>query len=358
MRHQQLSMSFTFAAMGIFAMLLAACAGKPATTVPAGGPPPVVVDVVIAQTATLNASIEVNGEVSAGEYVELHPEVSGRLVFLNVPEGANVAQGTVVARINDADLQAQLHKTKVQLALAQQNEVRLRKLLDINGINQADYDIALGQVQALEADILYTQALIDKTIVKAPFAGRLGLRLVSPGAYVTPATTLASLQQVQQLKIDFSIPEAYSPLIQPGDSVEVTTDLSAGKRLHAIVSAVEPQVNRETRNLKVRALLSGQLANPGAFVKVYLGVAGKQGGIMVPTNAIIPDAMSKKVVTVKGGKAVFVTVETGMRQNRLVEVVRGLVPGDSVVVDGVLFARPNAPVKVRSVKTLEATPVL
>ncbi len=335
---------------------LASCSGKKEPPKAAGGQPPTIVDVIVAQPKVLSADIEVNGEVLANEYVELHPEVSGRLVYLNVPEGANVGQGTIIARINDADLQAQLNKSKVQLALAQQNESRLKKLLDINGINQADYDIALGQVQALEADMVYTQALIDKTVIKTPFAGRLGLRLVSPGAYVTPATTIASLQQVQQLKIDFSIPEEYSLDIKPGDSVQVSTELSQGQRVTAIVSAVEPQLSSQTRNLKVRAILAGHQANPGSFAKVYLGFGGGKSGVMIPTNAIIPDAMSKKVVTVKGGKAVFVPVETGIRQDRLIEVKIGINPGDTVVVNGVLFTRPNAPVKVREVKQLEDNP--
>jgi membrane fusion protein (multidrug efflux system) len=342
--------------MGTMALLLASCSSKQAPPKgPAAGQPPTVVDVIIAKQTTIDASLEVNGEVSANEYVELHPEVSGRLVYLNVPEGANVAAGTLIARINDADLQAQLSKINVQLKLATENEARLKKLLDINGINLNDYDAALGQKQSLEADLAYTQALIDKTVVKAPFAGRLGLRQVSPGAYVTPATTIASLQQVQQLKVDFSIPEAYSLRIKTGDTIEISTDFDNGRRQRATISAIEPQVNRDTRNLKVRAVLDGQQANPGAFAKVYLQPAGgDQTGISIPTNAIIPDAMSKKVVTVKGGKAVFVAVETGVRQDRLIEITSGLQVGDTVVVNGVLFARPNAPVQVRDVKQLDA----
>jgi membrane fusion protein, multidrug efflux system len=339
-------------------LLLQACGGKSEPPKGAGGSggqaPPVVVDVIVAKNSALSSSLEVNGEVSANEFVELHPEVSGRLTYLNVPEGANVAAGTVVARINDADLQAQVGKLNVQLDLARQNEGRLKKLLDLNGINQADYDGALGQVRSLEADMAYTQALIEKTVVRAPFAGRLGLRLVSPGAYVTPATTLASLQQVNQLKVDFSIPDAYSVALKPGDTVQVSTDLSRGERFVARVTAVEPQVNRNTRNLKVRAVIEGHLANPGSFAKVYLGEGGGSVGILIPTNAIIPDAMRKKVVTVRGGKAVMVPVETGTRQSRLIEVRSGLKPGDSVVVDGVLFARPGAALQVRSVRDLDS----
>jgi membrane fusion protein, multidrug efflux system len=331
---------------------LAGCGGKKEPPKAAGGPPPTVVDVIIARETHVSDELEVNGEVTANEFVELHPEVSGRLVFLNVPEGSQVSQGFVVARINDADLQAQLKRSTVQLELAKQSEGRLKQLLAVNGINQADYDAALNQVNALQAEIDYSQALIEKTVVRAPFAGTIGLRQVSPGAYVTPATTIATLQQVQQLKVDFSVPEEFGAILKKGDTVTVVSGLEVETPEAAVVSAVEPQASRETRTMKVRAILYNTQARPGAFVKVRLRTATSAKSILIPTNAIIPDAMSKKVVTVKGGKAVFVEVETGVRQERFVEVTKGLQAGDSVVVDGVLFARPNAPVKVRDVKDL------
>ena len=336
-------------------MLLAACGSKQAPPKGPGGQPPTIVDVIVAAPRSVDASLEVNGELVADEFVELHPEVSGRLVYLNVPEGATVAQGTVIARINDADLQAQIHKTNVQLDLARQTEGRLKKLLDINGLNQADYDAALGQVRALEADLAYTQALIDKTVIKAPFAGRLGLRNVSPGAYVTPATAIVSLQQTTHCKLDFSVPETYGDAFRPGDTVHFTTDMTLGERQKAVVMAVEPQMDRNTRNIKVRAAIVGGLGRAGAFAKVQVRESNAEQTILVPTNAVIPDAMSKKVVTVKGGKAVFVVVETGDRLDRLIAIKSGLVPGDTVVVNGVLFTRPNAPVQVREVKQLEST---
>lgn len=346
--------TYTFALGGVTAMLLGvACGGRKEPPKSGGGPPATVVDVIVTKLSAVQNEWEVNGEVVANEFVELHPEVSGRLTFLSVPEGTHIAQGTVVARINDADLQAQHAKTKVQLDLARQTEARLKQLLAVNGINQADYDAALNQVNSLEADLRYTEALIEKTVVKAPFSGTLGLRQVSPGAYVTPATTIATLQQVQQLKIDFSVPDEYSSRVKKGDTVQVDMGWAGTRKARAVVSAVEPQVSRDTRTLKVRATLQDASLQPGAFVKVYLGRDSAVRNILIPTNAIIPEAMSKKVVTVKGGKAAFVAVETGQRFDRLIAVTDGLQSGDTVVVDGVLFARPGAPVKVREVKPLD-----
>jgi membrane fusion protein (multidrug efflux system) len=301
----------------------------------------------------MSNSVEANGTVVANEYVELHPEVSGRLTYLNVPEGAKIQQGTVVARINDADLQAQLNKSKVLLDMAVKTEERLKKLLAVNGVNQADYDVAQNAVNGYKADMAYTQSLLDKTVIKAPFSGVVGLRQVSPGAYLTPASIIATIQQTEKIKIDFTLPEEYSSLIKKGNKVDVQIDAAQKTMKKAVIVATEPQVNANTRNLKVRAILQDAKVNPGAFVKIYLASNKDQKAILVPTSSIIPDDKNKQVVVVKDGKAAFVNVETGGRQANTVEITKGLKQGDSVVVTGLLFARPKSKLKVRGVKTLE-----
>jgi len=332
--------------------MVTGCQGKPDPVKPKEAPP-TVVDVIVAGTQGLTNTVEANGNIVANEYVELHPEISGRITYLNVPEGHTIAQGTVIARINDADLQAQLSKSKVQLDLAQKTEERYKQLLNVNGINQADYDNALNQVNSLKADIQYTQTLIDKTVIKAPFSGVVGLRQVSPGAFVTAASIIATIQQVSKVKIDFTIPEEYSNLIKKGSLVDVEVDAAQQLRKKAVVIATEPQVNQSTRNLKIRAILREGTANPGAFVKVFVDAGGNKKAIMIPTNSIIPEDKNNQVILVKNGKASFVNVKTGMRESNNVEVVSGIQTGDSVVVTGVLFARPKSVLKVRSVKTLE-----
>jgi membrane fusion protein, multidrug efflux system len=313
---------------------------------------PPIVDVIIAGGSSITNNIEVNGTVIPGEMVSINPETSGRLTMLNLPDGGKVSQGAVLAKINDADLQATYSKTKVLLDMAQKTEQRLRKLLTINGINQADYDLALNQVNSYKADLSVTQAEIDKTIIKAPFSGVLGLRMISPGAYVTPATVLSTLQQVDKVKIDFNVPEAYGNLIHRGASVTVQTNEGNINRKATII-AIDPQLNLTTRNLKVRAILEGTSINPGSFVKVILSNSSiGENNIMVPTNCIIPEATAKKVIVVKDGQGIFVDIETGYRSSGMVEVTKGLKLGDSIVVTGVLFVRPKSPVKVRSVKTL------
>ena len=310
--------------------------------------PPTSVEVVIATTKSVTNNIEANGTVVANEQLEIHPEISGRLVYLNIPEGTSVSAGTILAKINDADLQAQLNKSKVQLELAIKTEQRLKKLLSINGINQADYDIALNAVNNLKADIEITKAQIDKTIIKAPFGGILGLRNVSPGAYITPQTSLATLQQINKIKIDFTVPEQYSPFIKNGKEIEVVANYNKNK-FKATIIATEPEINASTRNLKVRAVLNDGNLQPGSFVKILIANGNNNQSILIPTNAIIPDADSKKLVVVKDGKGKYTPVETGVRTASMVEITKGINVGDSVIVTGVLFVKPNSAVKVKKV---------
>ncbi|MDP4264310.1 MAG: efflux RND transporter periplasmic adaptor subunit [Bacteroidota bacterium] len=330
-----------------------ACKRKAPDQKPKGNPP-TVVDVMVASLQPVTNIVEANGTVIANESVELRPEVSGRLTYLNVPEGKKVAQGTVLARINSADLEAQVQKSRVQLDLAEKTQQRLKQLLDVNGINQSDYDAVVNQVNSLKADIVYTQTLIDKTVIRAPFSGVVGLRQVSPGAYVSSTTVLATIQQLGKLKIDFTLPEQYSELVKIGGTVEVEVDATSEARQKATIIALEPQANAQTRNLMIRAVLQDGAPNPGAFVKVYVGASGNdKKAIMVPTNTIIQEDRNNQLILVKKGKATFVNIQTGVRSANNVEVTKGVNAGDTIVVTGVLFARPNTQLKIKSVKTLE-----
>lgn len=313
------------------------------------------VDVIIAKKVSIPTTIEVNGTVLSEESIELYPEINGRLTYLNIPDGASVTKGTVLAKINDADLQAQLEQQKVQLDLAVKTEHRLKQLLAVNGVNQSDYDAALSQVNTFQANIKVLEAQIDKTVVRASFNGKLGLRLVSLGAYVTPQTLLGTLQQTDKIKIDFTVPESFSSFVEVGNTVFIQTNKS-DEKLTAVISAVEPQINIDTRNIKARARLKDSNISPGAFVKVLFNKKGD--GIVVPSNAIIPDASSNQVIVIKKKRAVFTNVETGTRNADGVELLSGVNSGDSIVVSGVLFVRPNAAVNIRKVVMKEVSSTL
>ena len=287
--------------IAIFALSLAACGGKKKKQAANATPPRqqqvMRVDGYIVTTQPFAENIEVPGSIIANEGTEIHPEVSGRIVALNVAEGKYVSRGTLLAKLYDGDLQAQMKKVMVQLDIAKKTEERQAQLLKIQGISQQDYDLSLLQVNNLKADIDIIRTSISKTEIRAPFSGKLGLKNISPGAYVTPATIIAVINQVDQLKLDFTIPEKYTTQIKIGQIVTFSYEGSSAK-FTAKVSATEASVAENTRSLSVRAIIQGKDAGllPGAFAKVELHFDPDPNAILIPTQAVLPQARGKKVI--------------------------------------------------------------
>ncbi len=297
-------------------MLLAACGGndKKKTDSPAGPPKQMAmkVDGYIVSPQSFGENIEVPGSIVANEMTEVHPEVSGRIVQLNVGEGKYVSRGTLLAKLYDGDLQAQLKKIQIQLSIAEKTEERQMQLLKIQGISQQDYDLSLLQVNNLKADIDIIRTSIGKTEIRAPFSGKLGLKNISPGAYVTPASVIAVVNQTDQLKLDFTVPEKYTGQIKIGQIVSFSYE-GSDKRYNAKVIATESSVAENTRSLMVRSIVQNkdQGLLPGAFAKVQLSFDPDPNAILIPTQAVVPQARGKKVILYNGGVAKFVEVTKG-----------------------------------------------
>jgi membrane fusion protein (multidrug efflux system) len=310
-------------------------------------PPPMRVDGYIVKAQLFQENIEVPGNIVATEVAEIHPELSGRIVQLNVAEGKYISKGTVLAKLYDGDLRAQLNKVQIQLALAQKTEERQAQLLKIQGISQQDYDISLLQVNSLKADIGILETSISKTVVRAPFSGKLGLKNISPGAYVSPASIIAVINQTNQLKLDFTVPEKYIDKIKTGQSVTFTFEGSR-KQLGAKVIATESNINESTRSLTVRASVTGKDNGllPGSFAKVQLSFDPDTNALLIPTQAVLPQARGKKVILYKGGTAIFADVTTGVRDSARVQIIDGLKAGDTILVTGLLSVRPEAKVQI------------
>ncbi len=331
-------------------LFVAACnPNKEGATKPAA--PPLSVDVMVVHPQPFSYDITASGSVLAKEFVELHPEINGRIVKLNINEGSNVKEGDLLMKLNDDELQALLRKTQSQLDIAERNLSRLKTLREAEGLNQQEYDIAENQVNNLKADLDYTKAQIRKTEIRAPFSGVIGLRNVSLGAYVTNLTILTTLQQTDLLKIDFMLPENQSGIVQKGKTVFIKST-TQNEPLQATVSAIEPQVNTGTRNLKVRALLNSSTSSliPGSFVEVSIPSPVNLKSIIVPTGCVIPETRNKKIALIKEGKVSFTVVTTGYRTAEKIEILSGLTLGDTIIVSGILFLKPDAPVKVKSVR--------
>jgi membrane fusion protein (multidrug efflux system) len=318
---------------------------------PVGGAGPLQVEALVIQPSSISESVEVTGNVLPFELTELRPEISGRVVQLNIKEGAMVQKGTLLVKLFDGDLQAQLKKLQVQLQIAEKTEERQRELVKISGISQQDYDLSLLAVNNINADIELTKVNIDRTEIRAPYTGRLGLRYISPGAYISPSTIVTTISQVDQKKIEFSIPEKYSAQIRNG--MEVRFSLTGSpKNYSAFVTATESAIEQNTRNLRIRATIKGNDSYlvPGNFAKVKVILGKNDRALMIPSQSIIPVARGKQVVVYRNGDVSFNTITTGLRDSSNVQVLNGLNPGDTLITTGLLFLRPDSKVKLTKIQ--------
>lgn len=317
-------------------------------------PPAPRVDGFVVKTETISESIEIPGTLVADDATEIHPEVSGRITGLYIREGAYIGKGAVLAKLYDGDLQAQKRKLQVQLQIAQQTENRHEQLVKIGGISKQDYELTALQVSNLRADLDIINTAIAKTVVRAPFSGKLGLKDISVGAYVTPQSIIATIQQTTGLKLDFNVPEKYTTQIKRGQYVNFRVEGSE-RPYTAVVSATDAGIAQETRSLMVRSTVKGDATGlvPGNFAKVRLSFAPDPNALMVPTQAIIPQARGKKVVLYRNGTATFTDVTTGVRDSSMVQIVSGLNQGDTVVVTGLLSIKPDAKITIRNIVNKE-----
>jgi membrane fusion protein (multidrug efflux system) len=306
---------------------------------------------MVVKPTSISQTVEVTGSILPFESTEIRSEISGRITGLNIQEGAFVQKGAVLVKLFDGDLQAQLKKLQVQLQIAEKTEERQRELLKISGISQQDYDLSLLNVNNLKADMDLLRVNISKTEIRAPYSGRMGLRNISMGAYISPSNLLTTISQVEAVKIEFSVPEKYSAQMSNGMVIRFTLE-GNNVPYTAHVVATESRIEENTRNLRVRAVVNSHDKNliPGNFAKVQVVLGKDDKALMVPTESIIPQARNKQVIVYRGGKADFLTVTTGVRDSTLIQVLTGLTPGDTVITTGLLFLKPKADVKLTKIK--------
>ncbi|HEX3020076.1 MAG TPA: efflux RND transporter periplasmic adaptor subunit [Chitinispirillaceae bacterium] len=309
------------------------------------------VSVYIVKHKSVTDKIISTGSIMPNEQVDLKSEASGRIVMLNIKEGTAVSKGQLLVKINDSDLQAQLLKTNAALKLAQDREKRQKLLLDKEVISTEDYQSSLKDLESCKADIALITSQIQKTEIRSPFGGTIGLRSISEGAYISVGTQIASLISLTPLKIDFSVPERYYGNIRPGTKLTFTIQAST-KLYHAHVYAVEPKIDETTRSAQARAICDDPDSSvaPGFFARVELVISTKPDAIAVPSQSLVPDIIGQRVYCIRQGKAVATPVNTGIRTETTVEITGGLSVGDSVVTTGVVMLRPNIAVNVTGVE--------
>lgn len=304
-------------------------------------------DGIVVQPQTFDNNLSLSGSIEANEQVEIRSEVSGIVESINFQEGSNVSKGQLLFKVNDTELRAQLSQANTKESLASENERRAKLLLQKEAISQEEYDVARAEYASTKAQSQLIKAQIAKTAVRAPFSGRIGLRSISKGTYITPTVLVANLVNIGKLKITFSIPEKYATQVKNNTTLSFTvagsTDTYTAK-----VYALEPTVEIATRTLQVRAIADnkdGKLL-PGTFANVELPLDVIKDAIVVPTQAVIPVQNGKKVFISDMGKAKEVMVETATRTDASLLILSGLKAGDTVITTGVMSLKNDAPVKI------------
>ena len=295
--------------------------------------------------------LEITGTLAANQEVMISSELTKKVVNVPVKEGNVVAKGTLLFQLDDADLQAQLERLRQQEKLAALNEARLKDLIAHDAASQQDYDQAATNLAVLKAEIRALQTTIDKTRIRAPFTGRIGIIRTYPGALVSPSTPLATMVDDAQVKVEFSIPEKYATLVAPGkqQTFSVEGDSTAYK---ATVISKESFVDQATRTLMVRAIASNAQHKLVVGQSARLSIALRTSGdaLQIPSQSLMPSSQGYSVFVLKNGKAQATPVVVGQRDANNVQITSGLQAGDTVITSNQLRLTPNTDVRIVNLK--------
>lgn len=305
------------------------------------------IEAFVVSTSNLDNIIKTTGSILPNEKMELRSEVSGRIEKIGFTEGSQVQKGALLVQIDDSELLAQLQKLNAQLRIAKEDENRKQQLLAINGISQEIYDASLAKLEELEADIALTNSKIRKSKIIAPFSGKIGLRLVSEGAWVSTGEIISTLVQSDPVKVEFSVPERYAGNLEKGMNVSFTLT-GLAETVNAEIYATEPQIDASTRSMRVRALTPNKAGKliPGAFAELTINLGTITDALMVPTLTIVPLLNSQNIFVVKKGRAQLVEVQTGIRTEKMLQITEGISDGDTVATTGLLALKDYMPVSV------------
>lgn len=295
----------------------------------------------------LEERLATTGTVRANEEVEIVSEISGKISRIHFEEGSRVAAGELLVKIDDSELLAERQRALHRMELAERAEKRQAQLLEDGVISSENYDVARGELNVLGAELQLIEAQLLKTEIRAPFSGVIGLRWVSPGSYLSSQTRIASLNDFDPVKLDFTVPEKYSALLKVGEEISFAVE-GSDRTFPGTIYAIEPRVDASTRSLRMRAKCPNKdgVLVPGAFANVDLVLRSIPEALSVPSIAVIPELGGKKVFVYEDGMAQPRAVETGIRSESAVQITSGLVEGDRVIISGILQMQPGLEVEI------------
>jgi membrane fusion protein (multidrug efflux system) len=311
---------------------------------------PVSVNIMVVKDTAVRNQIDITGTIDANERVNLVSQTAGNITGIYFTEGTKVSKGQLLVKVYNQDLQSSLQQIQAQMILAHDIYNRNKILLEKEAVSKEEYGTSLSALNALKAQADVIKAQISRTEIRAPFSGTIGLRNVSPGGYLSPSTSIATLVNIDPAKVTFSVPERYLSIIGKGSKVTFTVE-SSREIFNATVYAIEPALDANSRTITVRAKAPNPkgLLSAGAFAKINLTLDQIPKTIMVPTECVIPDLKSSKVYVYKNGIAVAKNVKTDLRTDTKIQIIDGLKAGDSVVVSGLIQIRPKSPLKILKV---------
>ena len=321
-------------------------------------PPPETVTTAVVERASWESALTSVGSLEAVQGVMVTAELTGKVVEIAFSSGTTVKVGDLLVRQDTSSEEAQLRATEATVALAKLNLERLTKLLADNTISQSQYDNAEAQFKQAVAQADGIRAVIAKKTIRAPFAGRLGIRLVNLGEVLKEGQAIVSLQSLDPIFVNFLLPQQQLAQVQRGLTVRVTTDAPPGQVIEGKVTAINPEVDAATRNIRIQATIAnaGERLRPGMFVNVAVVLPAKDKVLAIPATAILYAPYSDSVFVVeekkndKTGQSFKVVrqqfARMGEKRGDFVSVVSGLKEGEVVVSTGVFKLRNGQAVTV------------
>jgi len=329
------------------ALLSASAIAQPAKG-PGAGPPAMPVKAVAARLAPAVDEANAVGSLRADESVVIRPEIAGRIAEIRFDEGQSVKKGALLATLDSSEVRAQLASAQAQATLDASRLERAEDLHKKNFISRQALDEAHSNNARAQASRQEAQAKVAKSEIRAPFNGVAGLRQVSQGAYVAAGTDIARLEKIDQLKLDFRVPEIYLAKLKTSQQVKVQVDAYPDESFAGTIYAIEPALDEATRTVLIRARISHAdlKLRPGMFGRVQLQLAVRENAVWVPEQAIVPKGQDAFVFRVANGKVALVKVQTGARKVGEVEIRTGISAGDLVVTEGTQRIGPGSAVNV------------
>ncbi len=326
---------------GLLALLVAAgyysLGGSPAQHAsPAAPPPAIPVAMAPVRSEPASLRIETVGSLIASESVVLRPEIDGRILDLPFEEGQAVAAGQVLVRLEPSEHRAEVARREAMVTLWGLKARRARDLLTRKAVSPQEVDEAQASLKEARAGLALMRSRLEKTVLRAPFAGILGLRRVSPGDYVEAGQDLVNLEAIDPIKIDLRVAERYAAAVGPGKRLTVRLDAFPDRNFSGEVYAIDPRLDSGSRSLAVRGRIPNPdgLLRPGMFARSVLDLSVREEALWAPEQALVPMPDAQKLYRVVDGKAVLTTVTIGLRSPGKVEIRSGLAPGDTVVIEG------------------------